>query len=179
MSLFRPDLGRVHHYAYVVDSIEATVARLGEQLGAGPFFALDEVPLEDVSSRGEPAEFRHNSAFGYCGGDPIELMEINGTAPARVGDAFAGPRPSLHHVAWVVPAAEVERVREELDRRGMPSYLHARLGEIDFTYHDGSASLGHDIEIHADCDGLQGFFTRFREAAEAWDGSDPIRPAMG
>jgi hypothetical protein len=27
-------------------------------------------------------------------------------------------------------------------------------------------------------EGLQGFFTMLREAAENWDGSDPIRPAV-
>ena len=35
-----------------------------------------------------------------------------------------------------------------------------------------------DVEIHADVEALQGFFTMFREAAENWDGSDPIRPAV-
>jgi hypothetical protein len=33
--LFRPQLGEPHHYAYVVDDIEATVSRLVDQLGAG------------------------------------------------------------------------------------------------------------------------------------------------
>jgi hypothetical protein len=36
--LFRPQLGEPHHYAYVVEDIEATVNRLVGQLGAGPFF---------------------------------------------------------------------------------------------------------------------------------------------
>jgi hypothetical protein len=41
-------LGEPHHYAYVVDDIEATVNRLVDQLGAGPFFLIENVPLEDV-----------------------------------------------------------------------------------------------------------------------------------
>ena len=66
--LFRPQLGQPHHHAYVVEDIEATVNRLVDQLGAGPFFLVERVPLENVLSRGEPAEFVHNSAFGACGG---------------------------------------------------------------------------------------------------------------
>jgi hypothetical protein len=73
--LFRPPLGEPHHFAYVVEDIEATVNRLVNQLGAGPFFFVENVPLENVLSRGEPAEFVHNSAFGYGGGGAIELIE--------------------------------------------------------------------------------------------------------
>ena len=39
---FRPQLGEPHHYAYVVEDIEATVNRLVDQLGAGPFFLVEE-----------------------------------------------------------------------------------------------------------------------------------------
>ena len=52
---FRPSLEGAHHYAYVVEDIEATVERLAEQLGAGPFFLFENVPLENITSRGEPA----------------------------------------------------------------------------------------------------------------------------
>jgi hypothetical protein len=55
--LLRPRLGEPHHHAYVVDDIEATVSRLVDQLGAGPFFLIEGVPLENVLSRGEAAEF--------------------------------------------------------------------------------------------------------------------------
>ena len=48
--LFRAPLGEPHHHAYVVDDIEATVNRLVDQLGAGPFFLIGNVPLE-MSSR--------------------------------------------------------------------------------------------------------------------------------
>ena len=41
--VLRP-LGGAHHYGYVVESIEATVERLAEQLGAGPFFLVENVP---------------------------------------------------------------------------------------------------------------------------------------
>jgi hypothetical protein len=173
-----PGLGRVHHRAYLVESIEDTVARLVDQFGAGPFFVLENVPLENVTSRGEPAEFSHNSAFGHLGGDPIELMEINQLSPARVAERFSGPRPRLHHVAWAVPPASVEQLREALEAHGAPCYLQGSLDDIDLSFHDSSASLGHDVEIHADVETLQGFFAMFREAAENWDGSDPIRSAV-
>jgi hypothetical protein len=174
--LFRPQLGEPHHYAYVVEDIEATVNRLVGQLGAGPFFLIESVPLENVVSRGEPAAFAHDSAFGSCGDAAIELIQAVSLAPERVEKGFSGPRPRVHHVAYVVPATEVADLRRSLDERGMPEYLSSRLGGAETTLHDASAVLGHDIEIHADNEGLRGFFAMVRGGAEGWDGSEPLRP---
>jgi methylmalonyl-CoA/ethylmalonyl-CoA epimerase len=173
--LFRPQLGDPHHYAYVVEDIEATVNRLVDELGAGPFFLIVGVPLENVLSRGEPAEFVHNSAFGSCGGGAIELIETVSLAPRRVEERFSGPWPRVHHVAYVVPPAEVADLRSALDERGVSHYLSSQLGGVETTLHDGSATLGHDIEIHGDNEALRDFIGMVRGAAEGWDGSEPLR----
>ena len=175
-NLFRPQLGEPHHHAYVVEDIEATVNRLVDQLGAGPFLLVERVPLENVLSRGAPAEFVHNSAFGTCGGGAIELIETVSLAPERVEKRFSAPRPKIHHVAYAVAPTEVAAVRSSLDERGLPQYLSAQLGEVDSTLHDASAVLGHDIEIHVDCESLRNFFEMVRSGAEGWDGSEPLRP---
>jgi hypothetical protein len=174
--LFRPPLGEPHHYAYVVEDIEATVNRLVDQLGAGPFFLIERVPLENVLSRGQPAEFVHNSAFGYCGGGAIELIEAVSLAPERVEQGFSAPRPRIHHVGYAVAPTEVPDLRSSLDERGLPQYLSSQLGEVDMTLHDASPTLGHDIEILVDSDGLRDFFAMVRGGAKGWDGSDPLRP---
>ena len=174
--LFRPQLGEPHHYAYVVEDIEATANRLVDQLGAGPFFVIESVPLEDVLSRGEPAEFVHNAAFGSCGGGAIELIETVSLAPNRVEKAFSGPRPRIQHVAYAVPPTEVADLRRSLDERGLTQYLSSQLGEVDTTLHDASAALGHDIEIHVDSEGLRGFFEMVSGAGQDWDGAEPLRP---
>ena len=173
--LFRPQLREPHHYAYVVDDIEATVSRLVDQLGAGPFFLIENVPLENVLSRGEPAEFVHNSAFGFCGGGAIELMEALSLAPERVQKGFSGPRPRIHHVAYAVPPTEVADLRSSLDERGLTEYLSSQLGEVEATLHDASAAFGHDIEIHVSSEGLRDFFEMVRGDAYRWDGSEPLR----
>jgi hypothetical protein len=174
--LFRPQLGEPHHYAYVVDDIEGTVNRLVDQLGAGPFFLVESVPLENVLSRGEPAEFVHNSAFGCCGDGAVELIEAVRLAPERVKKAFSAPWPRIHHVAYAVPPTGVADLRGSLEERGLPQYLSSQLGEVDTTLHDASATLGHDIEIHVDSEGLRDFFEMVRGGAEGWDGSEPLRP---
>jgi hypothetical protein len=175
--MFRPQLGEPHHHAYVVDDIEAIAERLAKQLGAGPFFLVEDVPLENVLSRGEPAEFAHASAFGACGGGAIELIQPARLTPERVEERFTGVRPRMHHVGYVVPAGSVRELRGELDERNLSEYLSAQLGELDMTLHDASALLGHDLEIHADNEGLREFFAMVRDGAEGWDGSAPLRAA--
>jgi len=177
--LFRAQLGDPHHHAYVVDDIEATVNRLVDQFGAGPFFVIENVPLESVLSRGEPAEFVHNSAFGSCDGSVIELIEVVSLAPERVERGFSGARPRLQHVGYVVPATDVADLRSSLDERGLTQYLSSQLGGAETTLHDATATLGHDIEIHGDNQGLQDFFSMVIGAAEGWDGSEPLRPLGG
>ena len=177
--LFRPRLGEPHHYAYVVEDIEATVNRLVDQLGAGPFFLIENVPLEDVLSRGEPAEFVHNSAFGYCGAGAIELMQPISLAPERVEKGFSAPWPRIQHVAYAVSPTEVADLRGSLGERGLTEYLSSRLGGVETTLHDAAAVLGHDIEIHADGEGLRDFFGMVRAGADGWDGSEPLRPVGG
>ena len=174
--MFRPQLGEPHHHAYVVEDIEATVNRLVDQLGAGPFFLIENVPLENVRSRGEPAEFVHNSAFGACGAGAIELMQPISLAPERVSERFSGSRPRIHHVAYVVPATEVADVRRSLDERGLSQYLSSQFGDVETTLHDASTVLGHDLEIHADNQGLHDFFGMVMGGAQDWDGSEPLRP---
>jgi hypothetical protein len=175
------DLGKIHHIAYVVDDLEAAATRLNQQFGAGPFFYLEEVPVVDVTSRGEPAKFVHGSAFGICNHAPVELMVIADMAPERAASRFSSAgAPRFHHAAYAVPAAELDATRAHLEEVGLPEYLHARFGDdVDFTYHDASGSLGHDIELHADSEGLRGFFAMFAEAAAGWDGKDLLRPALG
>jgi methylmalonyl-CoA/ethylmalonyl-CoA epimerase len=173
--LFRPRLGEPHHHAYVVEDIEATVNRLVDQLGAGPFFLIENVPLENVLSRGEPAEFAHNSAFGSCGGAAIALIEAVSLAPERVERRFSGPRPRIHHVGYAVPPTKVADLRSSLDERGLWLYLSSQLGEVENTLHDASGVQGHDIEILVDSEALRAFFGMVRGGAEGWDGSEPLR----
>jgi methylmalonyl-CoA/ethylmalonyl-CoA epimerase len=176
IAVSRPQLGAPHHIAYLVEDIEATVNLLVEQLGAGPFFLLENVPLQNVHSRGEPAEFAHSSAFGHCGDAPIELIQTASLAPERVEERFAAPRPRVHHVGYVVPPAEVDSVRSSLDERGLSQYLSSELGGAVTTLHDASAALGHDIEIHGDNEAFRGFFAMVSAGAEGWDGTEPLRP---
>lgn len=172
------NLPQIHHYAYVVDELDAAAQRLHAQFGAGPFFYIEQVPVTNVTSRGEPAEFIHGAAFGMCNHGPVELMQIARITPQRADQRFSrGSAPRIQHVAYVLPGTEVDAVRAELEARGLPEYLRSQLGEPETTLHDAGATFGHDLELHADNAGLRAFFALVRQAADAWDGAELMRPA--
>ena len=66
-------------------------------------------------------------------------------------------------------------MRSSLDEQGLAEYLSSRFGGVETTLHDASATLGHDIEIHVDNEGLHAFFGMVSAGAEGWDGSEPLR----
>ena len=161
---FRPQLGEPHHHAYVVEDIEATAKRLVDELGAGPFFLIERVPLEKVLSRGEP-RFVHNSAFGACARGMIKAVLPVSLAPGRVEEVLRLPAEN-HRIAYVVPATEVADLRRSLDERGLSQYLSSQFGggtEASTTPPPPWA----DIEIHADNEGLREFFRMVHGAAHA------------
>src|SRR5262245_20947871 len=172
-----PFHGPIHHLGYVVEDLEATVERLVCELGAGPFFVLRDVSFERVTSRGEAATFDHDSAFGQCGAVPIEVMQLKRLEPARLREGFSQSPPQLHHTAYVVAPERLADAREDLERRRLPAFLHATLGDVDVTYHDAAHTIGHQIELHADSRGLRDFFGMIQSASVEWDGSDPLRSA--
>jgi Glyoxalase/Bleomycin resistance protein/Dioxygenase superfamily len=172
------NLPQIHHYAYIVDELDAAARRLHAQFGAGPFLYIERVPVTDVTSRGEPAEYIHAAAFGMCNQVTVELMQIARITPEHAERRFTRNHvPHLQHVAYVVPEADVDAIRAELEARGLPEYLRSRLGEFDTTLHDAGATFGYDLELHADNDGLRGFFALVRQAADGWDGTELMRPA--
>jgi glyoxalase/bleomycin resistance protein/dioxygenase superfamily protein len=170
-----PFHGPVHHLAYLVDNLEAAVDHLVSKFGAGPFFVLRDVAFEQLTSCGEPATFAHDSAFGQCGTMPIEVIQVKRLEPELVRAGFALTPPRLHHTAYVVAPEHLETARDDLERRGLPAFLHAITGDVDSTLHDAAATLGHHVELHADCQQLRDVFGMVRDASVSWDGGNPLR----
>jgi methylmalonyl-CoA/ethylmalonyl-CoA epimerase len=171
----QPALDRVtvHHYGYAVLDLEQSIHRAVEILGTGPFLLIDNVPLEGVTSRGEPARFSHSTAFAQWGDVRIELSQIHVCEPERVREAFAVNGPQVNHVAWAVE--DLDDASQKLELGGAPAFLSASLGEISFVFHDTRSQFGHHIEVHRNSPDFNGFFEQVRAASIDWDGSDPIR----
>lgn len=166
----------IHHIGFTVPDLEAAVEQWVSVYGAGPFLVLEDIEFDVQHSRGGSARLLHTAAFGQCGEIPVELQQIKHIEPDRLWEPMtAGLGAVMNHVAYVVddPAAESGR----LEALGMPEFFHARLGDVQVTWHDARAQLGHAIELHIGSDFLTRFFETVRAASQDWDGSERLRAA--
>ena len=66
------------------DDMERAVATWVKRNGAGPFFVMRHVPVQDALHRGQPASFDRGFAYGQLGTFMIELVyEHTRRAPSQ------------------------------------------------------------------------------------------------
>ena len=166
-------LGAIMQLAYVPADFDAALQRWIE-VGAGPFFALDHVKLDNLKYCGEPAEIDFSMAIGYWGDLQIELIRQHDDAPSVYSKWRDEGREGLHHVCILVDdMAEARRVCAEAGA------VVAQEGDVQgggsVIYVDTGGGPGTMVEILKPGPGGPAFFAMMREAHRAWDGSDPVR----
>lgn len=156
--------------AYYVDDARAAATRWSQRFGAGPFFVLDHIALQDVVVRGEASTFDHTSAYGWQNNVMVELVQQNCSTPSIFNDRAFG----LHHLAHFVDS--VPRALARYADAGLATAMRAQTQTgTEFAFVDATASHGHFFEIYEPNDGLQSFYHMVEQAADHWDGRDPVR----
>lgn len=169
-TLLRP----VHHISYVVADLRAAIDWWVSTLGAGPFFMMEDMQLDEAVYLGEPCVFEHSTAFGQWGPIAIELQELHDVQPAGLATLVSGTNGAgINHAAFVADDPVEESAR--LADLGMPFFLRLRKGSVEVRWHE-APQLGHPVEIHRASPELHALNDGFAQAAREWDGSEPVRP---
>ncbi|QUD90514.1 VOC family protein [Phenylobacterium montanum] len=167
-------LGEVMQLAYVPADFDAALDFWSRTMGAGPFFALDHVKLEEVKVDGVPAEIDFSMALGYWGDLQIELIRQHNDAPSIYKAWRDEGREGLHHVCILTEdMAEARRVCAAAGARVRQEGKVPGGGEV--IYVDAGGGPGTMVEILKPAPGGREFFAMMRDAARSWDGSDPLR----
>ncbi len=162
--------GVIKQIAYVVEDLDAAIARWVDVMHAGPFFRLDGIVVEDVRYRGAAVPTKLSLALGNSGGTQIELIEIGNAAPSIYRELPRG----VHHLA--VLAADFEADSQRLEALGHPAALVLTLpGVCRVRYHDTVAAFGHFLELWESTDAMRGLLQMVEGASRGWDGAEPIR----
>ncbi len=166
--------GSVRQNGYVVRDIEAALKHWTEVLGVGPFFYFDRVPVEDFRYRGEPSPLQVSIALANSGPLQIELIQQRNEAPSMYRDFLRAGREGLQHLAYWT-----EQYDADMQRLVAAGYVVGQSGCIGesgrFAYFDTEAHSGTVVEL-SEISGPKGrFFAKIAEAAESWDGSEPVR----
>ena len=164
----------VHHLGFNVPDLRAAIDNWVSVYGAGPFYINEHVAYDESTCSGTSAAWDHSAAFGKWGALPVELQQTHDLQPPElVRPLTAEGRSAVNHVGVTAddPAAESARLKS----LGFRLCLHARLGEVEFFWHDATGAFGCCIEVITAAPGLDAFFDTVAGGARGWDGRDPIR----
>lgn len=166
----------VRQIAWFVPDITAAARAHHAAFGSGPYFVFEHVPLAWSEHRGVRVTHDHSSAYGQWGDVMVEFVTQHGDDPSAFRDMYPHgfARQGLHHMAlWV---DNLEAAIAKFAAQDIPL---AQLSETQtgtrYAFVDACASLGHMLELYEPTDQLTGFYAMVREAAQGWDGRDPIR----
>jgi methylmalonyl-CoA/ethylmalonyl-CoA epimerase len=167
-------LGEIMQLAYVPADFDATLKFWIETVGAGPFFALDHVKLDNVKYRGAPVQIDFSMVIGYWGDLQIELIRQHNDGPSIYKAWRDDGVEGLHHVCILVDdMAHARTVCAEAGATVAQEGLVPNGGEV--IYVDTGGGPGTMVEILKPGPGSREFFAMMRDAARGWDGSDPLR----
>jgi hypothetical protein len=162
----------VVHIGYSVDDIEQAVTFLAESLGAGPFFLMEDINIPSLKNADGPITWHHTAAFGQCGNINIELQQTSRSSPpTRSGTPTSAATSST---TWPTSSTTSPTSAAVWRPWGCRCSSRARTGRTSRP--STTRLLGHTIEIHEDFDLFKMFRRMMREAADGWDGTDPLRP---
>jgi catechol 2,3-dioxygenase-like lactoylglutathione lyase family enzyme len=167
-------LGEIMQLAYVPADFDGTLKFWIETMGAGPFFALDHVKLEDLKYRGQPADIDFSMVLGYWGDLQIELIRQHNDAPSIYEAWRDKGQEGLHHVCILVDDM-MEARRTVADAAGIVAQEGKLIGGGEVIYVDTGGGPGTMVEILKPGPGGREFFAMMREAARGWDGTNPVR----
>jgi len=177
--------GPIVQLGYVLPDVEPMLSGY-LAAGFGPFFRLPSQPL--VSYYGdERSDLVMSGAFTFSGTQQIELLQQDNDAPSVYRDFLAhSPGGGLHHVAmWAddvwkkVDELNTPEKRFEVVQQNVLGPDPERRNEIYLVPVGASRNASLTIQIMEPTEQTLGFFAFMKEAAERWDGTDPVRDMPG
>ncbi|MFB9858728.1 VOC family protein [Paenarthrobacter aurescens] len=157
--------------AWVVRDLQQAISQW-VNLGVGPFFTLDVVDLP-VSYRGEPSSVSMAIGLAQAGSVQIELIQQTSDKPSAYTEGEPSGAAGVHHISRALGGYDENIARLQDD--GLVLVSEARWGETRFCYLDARDTLGCFIELVDDSETGQKMHKIIREAAEGWDGKNPVR----
>lgn len=166
-------LGAVVQYAYVVEDIESAILHYVGVLGIGPWYVLGPfVPAKGLY-RGKPTEVEVTLAMAFSGHAMIELIQQHNQAPSVYLETIERAGYGFHHVAVV--SNDFDRDLARYRQNGLQLAFSDEVLGSRIAYLDTTTFLPGMLELMEWSPALEQAQAVIWQAAQGWDGSDPIR----
>ena len=167
----------IRQVAYFVPDVRKAALAHHQLYGSGPYFVVEHIALRRAVHRGSERELDHTSAYGQWGTVMVEFVQQNNRGPSCFHDMYpeGSGRGGIHHVAlWV---DDVKQTIETYNAAGHATALYAEMKSDGFPFAmmDTVAAFGHMIELYQPLPQLAAFYDFVSQAAEGFDGKDPVR----
>lgn len=160
--------------AFVVPDLRRAIEHWTKVMGVGPFFLFDRIAFTEYFFRGravKPPDL--TMAIAYWGDLQIELIRQLDDSPSIYTEFTAAHGSGMHHMGVMCQSLEADLA--ELARRDVQPVQHGSLPGMRFAYIATDQHPGGMIELIEATKGARALFERMREAAQSWDGREPVR----
>jgi Glyoxalase/Bleomycin resistance protein/Dioxygenase superfamily len=169
-------LGTIAQIAYVVENLEASIEHFIRDCGAGPFFVIDHFLQPGAQTyRGKESTADLRIAMGFSGQTWIELLQPLDSEPSIYQEVIKARGYGLHHHGIAV--RDVEAARADYAAKGWRECFRSPVptgGDVIYLESDNPAAPVF-VELLPVTPGMDAHFTSFWQAAQGWDGKEPIR----
>lgn len=168
-------LGRVVQIAFVPRDFDKALHYWTNVIGAGPFYHLEHIELQNTRYRGQSTSVDLSAALGYWGDIQIELVRQHDDTPSIYRDWLAqGRDKSVQHLGIVVD--DFDEAHAMLSAAGGEAVMETEIvGATRAAYFEMSDQeplielLYLEPHFHA-------LWDYMRATSVSWDGSEPLRP---
>jgi hypothetical protein len=159
---------------WIVPDIEASIRHWVETTGAGPFFLFEDLHFEDGVYRGQPSDIQPcRAAIGQFGETQIELVAPTTPGPGLWTELVPKGQLGFHHVGLYCTDYDAERAAYLAG--GAEMAFEGLMMGAKTCYIDTVSTLGFMTELITANPIAEMVFGQFKQAAQGWDGTDPIR----
>ena len=173
--------GKLIQTAYVVDDIEAALKHWTENLGIGPWFYRELVPLETFTYRGERSDLQMSIALGYSGDMQFELIQQRNDAPSVYKEFREKIGEGQQHLGYDVDDldASIEKglgLGYQMEQQGFITnsggFAYMSLGSA------GDYLPGTMVEFLPMTESRRENWPIIQSWSVNWDGTDPVRTSF-
>jgi len=167
-----PFSGPIRQIGYVVNDFDRAVASWLE-VGVGPWYVMRGLTQRGLYS-GEPCEVTLTLGLANSGDMQVEVIRPEDAAPSIDTEFLAFGRQGFHQLAWRVTDFDIA-VRNAEAADWPVVWCGGQAEGLRYAYVEPPAGLAAVYEITELTDVVRAFNKTIRDAADGWDGTDPIR----
>lgn len=168
-----PNITRFFQHGILVNDLDEAIERWLRSARVGPFYVMRHVQVADFLYRGQPATIDFSTALAQAGPLQIELIQQHSAGPSAYRDTFAPGQEGFHHLCTFVEDFDAEVAHHAA--HGSVMAAEGAFGDMRFGYLDTRTQIGCMTEIIEDRASIRALFKLVADAAEGWDGRDPVR----